>query len=211
MKLLIYILGFCTLWFAPERLCAQSNEVQQLLLNAEKLTQFKQILQDMKKGYNLVSSGYNTIKDLSQGNFSLHKTFLDGLMTVNPAIRKYQRVAEIINYQLLLVREYKRAFIRFREAGTFTSAEIAYTGRVYENLFSQSLENLDDLITVITAGNLRMSDDERIREIDRIYMDMQDKISFLRYFNTETSLLSLQRARELNSISTMQGSYGIKP
>jgi len=199
------------LWLSPVSLCAQSNEVQQLLLNAEKLTQFKQILQDMKKGYNLVSSGYNTIKDLSQGNFSLHKTFLDGLMTVNPAIRKYQRVAEIINYQVLLVREYKRAFIRFREAGTFTSAEIAYTARVYENLFSQSLENLDDLITVITAGNLRMSDDERIREIDRIYLDMQDKISFLRYFNTETSLLSLRRARELNNISTMQGSYGIRP
>lgn len=211
MKHLIYILGFCAFWLSPVRLCAQSNEVQQLLLNAEKLTQFKQILQDMKKGYNLVSSGYNTIKDLSQGNFSLHKTFLDGLMMVNPAIRKYQRVAEIINFQVALVKEYKAAFIRFKQAGTFSSSEIAYTGRVYENLFSQSLENIDDLITVITAGNLRMSDDERIREIDRIYLEMQEKISFLRYFNTENSLLSLQRARELNSIGTMQGSYGIKP
>ena len=39
----------------------QSNEIEQLLLNAEKLTQLKNILTDMKKGYQVVSKGYNTV------------------------------------------------------------------------------------------------------------------------------------------------------
>ena len=65
--------------FCSFRASAQSAEIQQLLLNVEKLTQFKQILSDMKKGYQILEGGYNTIKDISEGNFSLHKAFLDGL------------------------------------------------------------------------------------------------------------------------------------
>ena len=64
------------------KVSAQSQELEQLTLDIEKLAQFKQILSDLKKGYQIVSAGYSTIKDLSQGNFNLHKTFLDGLMLV---------------------------------------------------------------------------------------------------------------------------------
>ncbi|MGY4383932.1 preprotein translocase subunit YajC [Pedobacter sp. UYP24] len=56
---------------------AQSTEVQQLLLNVEKLSQLKNILSDMKKGYTIVTNGYNAVKNISQGNFSLHEVFLE--------------------------------------------------------------------------------------------------------------------------------------
>ena len=48
------------------KIFAQSKEVQQLLLDIEKLAQFKQILTDLKKGYQIVSTGYSTIKNLSE-------------------------------------------------------------------------------------------------------------------------------------------------
>ena len=63
---------------------AQSTEIQQLLLNVEKLAQLKKILGNMKKGYEIISTGYNTIKDISKGNFNLHEAFLDALMQVSP-------------------------------------------------------------------------------------------------------------------------------
>ena len=68
---------------------------------------------------------------------------------------------------------------------------------VYKNLFNKSLQNLDELGIVITAGKLRMSDDERIAAIDRIYKDISDKLVFLRGFNNESSVLAVQRGREL--------------
>ena len=43
------------------------------------------------------------VKDMTEGNFSLHKTFLDALMQVSPAVKNYKRVGDIINYQILLV------------------------------------------------------------------------------------------------------------
>ena len=193
----------------PSKTLAQSQEMKQLVLNIEKLTQFKQILKDMKNGYRILNGGYNTIKDLSQGNFSLHQTFIDGLMQVSPAVRKYKRIGAIANYQMLLVKEYKDALKRFKNSSLFNDKEIRYIEKVYANLFKQSLRNLDELTTVLTANKLRMSDDERLESIDRIYLDMQDKLLFLRNFNTNTSVLSVQRSKEHNDVNSLRELYKV--
>jgi hypothetical protein len=186
---------------------AQATELAQLALNIEKLAQFKQMLSDLKKGYEILSGGYKTIKDLSEGNFNLHKVFLDGLLEVSPSVKKYKRVADIVEYQLQLVKEYKAAFSRFKDGGWFNVEELDYISKVYDNLFSLSLKNLDDLLTVVTAKKLRMSDDERLKAIDKIFEDMQDKLVFLRSFNSSTSLLMAQRFKEKREVQNMQGYY----
>lgn len=206
LKNSIWILFF--LFTQVQVVTAQTNETAQLLLNVEKLAQFKQILANMKKGYDILNSGYSTIKDLSEGNFSLHKTFLDGLMEVSPTVKKYKRVADIIDYQLLLVKEYRSAFNRFKRDDNFNQEELAYLGNVYDKLFKQSLQNMDDLLILITTNKLRMSDDERIKAIDGLFVDMQDKLLFLRHFNNNTSILALQRAKEKNDVKTIEKLYG---
>ena len=187
---------------------AQSQEAQQLLLNWEKLTQFKKILKNMYDGYKIIHMGYTTVKDLSEGNFSLHKTFLDGLMEVSPAVKKYKKIADIINYQLRIVKEYKGAFNQFKEDKSFTIQEIEYLGKVYANLFNLSLKNIEELIMVITAGKLRMSDDERLQAIDRIYVSIEDQFTFLKAFNNNTALLALQRKSEQAEINMSRKIYG---
>ena len=178
----------------------QSQEAQQLLLDWEKLTQFKKILKDMYDGYKIIHKGYTTIRDISSGNFNLHKNFLDALMDVSPAVKKYKRIANIIDYQLQIVKLYKGAFNQFKEDKNFTLDEINYIGKVYINLFDESVKNLDELVMVITAGKLRMSDDERIQAIDKIYASIEDQYSFLQDFNSSTSYLSMQRQGEQTDI-----------
>ncbi|KIA95593.1 hypothetical protein OA93_17720 [Flavobacterium sp. KMS] len=207
MKKILIIGIVCIVLLLPSKIAAQKQEIQQLILNIEKLSQFKQILKDMKKGYEMLSGGYNIVKDLSKGNFSLHETFLDALMQVSPTVRNYRRIGDIVNYQMQLVKEYKSAFGRFRDSENFNAEEIAYLERVYDNLFKQSLRNLDELNTVVTANKMRMSDDERLASIDKIYADMQDKLMFLRNFNNNTLVLALQRAKERNDVNTMRSMY----
>lgn len=188
---------------------AQAEETAQLLLNIEKLAQFKGILKQMKDGYKILDGGYNTVKDISKGNFSLHKTFLDGLMEVSPTVKNYRKVAEIINGQVRLVKISRNALSRFRNDKHFDIKEINYLGKIYENLLGQSLNNLDELATVVTAGKLRMSDDERLKAIDRIHKDMEDKLSFLSRFNTDVEVSSLQRAKEKSDIEFIKRLQGV--
>lgn len=200
MKKILILTILITLLMIPVKSMGQSAEIQQLILNIEKLSQFKKILSDMKKGYELLSGGYKTVKDMTEGNFSLHKTFLDALMQVSPAVKNYKRVAEIVEYQISIVKESRNGMNRFIKSGNFSGQEINYFEKVYGNLLNQSLRNLDELTMVITADKLRMSDDERLKAVDDIYEQMQDKLLFLRNFNTTSNVLALQRSKEKKDV-----------
>jgi len=200
MKKILILTILITLLMIPVKSMGQSAEIQQLILNIEKLSQFKKILSDMKKGYELLSGGYKTVKDMTEGNFSLHKTFLDALMQVSPAVKNYKRVAEIVEYQISIVKESRNGMNRFIKSGNFSGQEINYFEKVYGNLLNQSLRNLDELTIIITADKLRMSDDERLKAVDDIYEEMQDKLLFLRNFNASSNVLALQRSKEKNDV-----------
>jgi hypothetical protein len=186
---------------------AQVQEIEQLALDIEKLTQFKSILADMKAGYQIYEQGYGSISGLVKGNFDLHNVYLTGLMAVNPSVRNYSRVAEIISQQASLVSEYKRANSNFKQSGSFSPGELSYMSNVYAKLINQSLDNLDELNTIMTANKLRMSDAERIRAIDRLYANSSDQLDCLRALNRQGVLLSLQRAKDINDRNTLKKIY----
>ena len=195
----------------PISLRAQSiaQELEQLSLDYQKLAGLKKILSQMYTGYEVVSKGYNAVKDISKGSFSLHEAFLDGLMIVSPAVRQYPKVAGIINDQAMLVSEYKSAYNTFKSDPHFNPDEIGYMMDVYNNLVSHSLKNLDALGMIITDSQVRMSDADRIRAIDRIYTDSHGQLDFLRQFNDRSYAVALQRSRQANDQQTLKNLYGI--
>lgn len=210
MKKLLLILLLLTASAKIQLASAQAAELQQLVLDIKKLAQLKEILRDMKTGFYIVSKGYGAIENLSEGNFNLHEAFLDGLFIVNPRLRKYQRVADIIRYQKALLKEYKSAFRAFKSSGAFTPEEITYLAEVYGNLFDRSLQSIEELTLVLTDSRLRMTDDERLTTIDRIYKAMQDKLSFLRSFNGRAKLLQQQRIRARQNAGEIKQLYNLK-
>jgi hypothetical protein len=209
LRHIVILLIFFICMSKTEKSSAQAQEMQQLILDIEKLTQLKGILSDMKTGYQIYQQGYGSISQLSKGNFDLHSVYLNGLLSINPTVKNYGRVAEIITQQASLLSEYKSSYKQFRQSGTFSANELSYMSDVYIQLVTQSLENLDELTNVLTAGKLRMSDDERMRAIDRIYASSSDKLQFLRHFNRQGVILSLQRTKEIGDTNTLKQLYGI--
>lgn len=193
MKKIVLIGCLCLL---QGSLSAQEQEAKQLLLNVEKLAQFKKILYDMYKYYQILNRGYNTIKNIASGNFKLHKAFLDGLLQVSPAVRQYHRVAAIIEYEKRIVSDAGRMRRYFQGDGQFSSSELHYLSKVYSNVLHQSSRQIEELWLVVTAGKLRMSDDERLKAIDRIFESVQDQYHFLREFGNKSLQLSYQRKTE---------------
>lgn len=209
LKHMVIILVLFVCLSSAKHANAQAQEMQQLILDIEKLTQLKGILSDMKTGYQIYQQGYGSISQLSKGNFDLHSVYLNGLLSINPTVKNYGRVADIITQQASLLSEYKSAYKQFKQSGFFSSSELNYMSNVYGQLVNQSLQNLDDLTNVLTAGKLRMSDDERMRAIDRIYASSSDKLQFLRHFNRQGVLLNIQRSKDAGDNRTMKRLYGM--
>lgn len=164
-----------------------------LSLDIEKLTQMKQTLQNMYTAYTTLENGYNKVKDVTSGNYSLHQVFLDGLLAISPTVRNYVHVADIVSDEAQILSEYKSALAYFKGSNLFKASELNYAAGVYNKIVDGSLSNIDALTMVLTAGSTRMSDDERLAEIDRIYADMEGKLTALRSFNRRTNSILTQR------------------
>jgi hypothetical protein len=187
----------------------QSFELQQLILDIQKLSQLKAILKDLEDGYKVLDAGYSAIRDISKGSFNLHKAYLDGLLAVSPAVKNYERVADIIAMQVSLVEKYKQAWGLFKQDSHFRPEELSLLSTVYGNLLAASVKDLTTLAGIVTDGQIRASDAERLKQIDGIYAGMQEKSAFMDEMNGSTQMLSIQRASDLNDLQTTKQLYGI--
>jgi hypothetical protein len=182
----------------------------------QKKTQQKYLLQHiaalkvyagyLKKGYEIVDGGLQTIGDFSNGEFSLHNAFISGLKKVSPAIRNDVRVVEIIEMQVNI----GKAFGSFESNPNLSVSNQLYIENVRENLWEESLKDLEELLMVITSGKVEMSDDERIERLNKVYFSLRDKSAFTQNFISEISLYTRQKELEKRSIEQTRNSYGIR-
>jgi len=176
----------------------------------QKATQKKYLIQQiaalqvyigyLSKGYSIAKKGLNTIQDIKHGDFNLHKNYFGSLSSVNPTIKRYSRVAEIISLEINIVRQAESVIRYCKESNQLTLSELTYLQNVFGHLLSDCSKSLDKLFAVVTDGSLTMKDDERISAIDKIYDDMVDKQVFCRSFGNATKGLCVQRMNEQNEI-----------
>ncbi|MDB5280676.1 MAG: hypothetical protein JWR61_5631 [Ferruginibacter sp.] len=176
----------------------------------QKSTQKKYLIQQMaalqvymgyvSKGYSIAKNGLNTIQNIKHGDFDLHKNYFSSLTSVNPTIKRYIRVADIISLEINIIRQTASVIRYCRQSNQLTISELTYFQNVFDQLLSDCSKSLDKLFAVITDGSRTMKDDERIEAIDKIYDDMVDKQLFCRSFGNTTKGLCIQRMNEQNAI-----------
>jgi len=163
-----------------------------------------------QKGYSIAKDGLNTIGDFKRGEFNLHTGYFNSLKSVNPKIKQYAKVADIMAMQVTIIQSYGRTRRHVRESGAFNGEELDYIMRVLGRLLDDCSNTLDELISVTTDGNPEMKDDERLKRINILYKDMTDKYTFSQSFHSETMVLAASRIKENNDVRTSRALYGIK-
>ncbi len=173
----------------------QQKETQKKYL-LQQITALQIYLSYAKKGYDIASKGINTVSNIKKGEFNLHKRFFSSLKNVNPKISSYAKVADIISYQVRIIKQTKQTIQGIWEAKQFTTDELNYCKKMFDNLLEECIKTIDELFMIITSNQLEMKDDERIKRVDKLYLDMQDKYAFCSSFSEEMGLLSVQRLGE---------------
>jgi hypothetical protein len=197
----LFLLLFLLLAF---RGTAQSAEAEQLLLNVEKLTRLRALLSDMRKGYEILTQGYGSVREISRGTFTLHQDYLDRLLAVNPEVRNYYKVKEILQFQRQLLSDYRSALPRFRREGVLLPSETAYLEKVYGTILAGSGRDLEELALVLTSSSLRMGDAERLQAIDRLHGSLEGKVRFLRHFRDRAQVLARHRLRAKTDVHSLR-------
>ena len=202
--LLFLILGFSFYGFA------QTQDLEQLRLDLEKLVQMKAMLNNLSNGYSTIANGYNQITNLSKGNFDLHKNYLDQLLQVAPQIKTYPVVQTILDKQAALLTESSIAYNGYLKSGLFSATELFTMKSQLDGFKIIMSKKLDQLNLVLTPGALRMSDQERLVAIDRIDKDVGDALNSERAFVKEQSATLAARGQRKKDINGMRAWYGFK-
>jgi len=184
--------------------CHAQNQRKVML---EQIAKLQVYLGYLKKGYNIVQRGLTLIGDIKDGDFNLHRLFYDRLKQVNPKIKQYGKVADIISMQVKLLATFKRHFKEIRQSGMFSQTEIDYLHRVFTSLIDNVDADIQLLTTVLTDGLFEMQDNERIELIDGLHISISEKYNSFFSFRNKISLMAGQRKHELKDLQTLKQLY----
>ena len=149
------------------------------------------------------------ISDWVEKQRAQYANYFDELWRIKAALAYYQRVKDIIEKQLQLVKEYKAAWALFKQDKNFTADELDYMQEVYNGMMDESIKNLDQLSLVINAFVTQMSDAKRMEIINEVDHNLDENLSDLREFNNQNKMMSFQRASEKGDIETVKKLYGL--
>jgi len=139
----------------------------------------------------------------------LYADYFEELRKVKLALTYYQRVRDIVDQQVQIIREYQSAWALFRQDKNFSPDELAYILDVYTGMMDESAKNVDQLFLVVNAFVTKMSDAKRLEIINTVSVQVEQILMDLKEFNEENKLVSLQRAVELGEIEYVKKLYGL--
>lgn len=177
---------------------------------AEQISALEVYADYLKKGYNIVDDGWNTINDIKHSDFDLHNKYFTSLKQVNTSIEHYDKIADITNLQTQILQVDDAIKKVIQGNNNIQADEKKYIKTVMTNLLSKCVDDLDELKTITTNDSLSMTDDERLQRVDDLYVDMKDKYAFVKYFQGSVQTLALLRAKGVNDINTSKLLYGVK-
>lgn len=182
----------------------QSKQVKRYLEQIAANAAYREYL---KKAIAIARTGLHTIGAIRNGEFKLHTVFFNGLRAVNPEVRHLAKVADIISLQVQVVQSSKSSYARLKASGQFTPQEMNYIHNVFSNLLDDCAAITGMLSALLTNGTYTMRDDERIRRIGELYMNMQRNYTFCQRFCNNNSVLAVQRLQEQKETAVLKNLF----
>jgi hypothetical protein len=186
---------------------AQMNSILKQL--GEQIAELQAYLQVVEKGYQIAEDGLHTIRDIKNGEFNLHSVFFSSLASVSSTVANMAEVTEIISLQASMIRQFSSKLNSYRQSGWLQPGEVSYIGQVYSTLISTGQKEINALTNLLTDGDYKMTDGERIKGIQAIDADTKRQYRMVQSFTNQTNLLTVQRQQEGGDIGSVKGMYGL--
>ena len=181
---------------------AQAQDAINVMI--EQIAKLELLITELKKGYEIVNKGLNLINDIKHGDFNLHNDYFNSLSMVKGPIKSDVKVSSMIAMQTQMISNYGQFIKAYKGSKVFTASELTYLSAVYGALLEDVAEDIGLLTDIITDGSLQLKDDERIREIDRLYQKTSQQYEFESAFHAQVQLQALQRQKALYELKHLQ-------
>ena len=163
----------------------------------------QEIVQTSATAANTLDSFKEVQKVYQQG-----KEYYDALKAVNNLVKDARKV----QLTVLMVGDISEIYVvnfgKMMNDPNFNAQELNAIGFGYSKLLNESAELLKELKQIITASSLSLNDKERMDIIDKVYGEVKQYHSLVRYYTNKNISVSLIRAKKANDTKRVLELYG---
>lgn len=203
MKKIIFMVCTAMMFVAAPKAKAQfvvtdpANLASGILNSANEIVQTTSTVNNVIKNFNEVKKVYE------QG-----KEYYDALKAVNNLVKDARKVQQTVLLVGDVSEMYVQNFGKMMNDPNFTAQELVAIGNGYSALLTESTELLKELKQIVTSSSLSLNDKERMDIIDRVYKEVKEYHSLVKYYTNKNISISILRAKKQNNTQRVLELYG---
>ena len=174
-----------------------ANLASGILNSANEIVQTSSTVSNVVKNFKEVEKVYK------QG-----KEYYDKLKAINNLVKDARKVQQTVLLVGDVSEMYVQNFGKMMNDPNFTAQELTAIGNGYSALLGESTELLKELKQIITSSSLSLNDKERMDIIDRVYKEVKEYHSLVRYYTNKNISVSFVRAKKQNNSKRVLELYG---
>lgn len=174
-----------------------ANLASGIINSANEIIQTSSTVSNVIKNFNEVKKVYD------QG-----KEYYDKLKAINNLVKDARKVQQTVLLVGDVSEMYVQNFGKMMNDPNFTPQELVAIGNGYSALLNESTELLKELKQIVTSTSLSLNDKERMDIIDRVYKEVKEYNSLVRYYTNKNISVSYLRAKKKNDAKRVLDLYG---
>lgn len=174
-----------------------ANLASGILNSANEIVQTSSTVSNVVKNFKEVEKVYK------QG-----KEYYEKLKAINNLVKDARKVQQTVLLVGDVSEMYVQNFGKMMNDPNFTAQELTAIGNGYSALLGESTELLKELKQIITSSSLSLNDKERMDIIDRVYKEVKEYHSLVRYYTNKNISVSYLRAKKKDDAKRVLDLYG---
>ncbi|TDE29374.1 DUF4141 domain-containing protein [Flavobacterium ranwuense] len=167
------------------------------------LNSANEIIQTSSTVSNVIKNFKEVEKVYKQG-----KEYYDKLQAVNNLVKDARKVQQTVLLVGDVSEMYVQNFGKMMNDPNFSARELAAIANGYSALLGESTELLKELKQIVSSSSLSLNDKERMDIIDRVYKEVKEYHSLVRYYTNKNISISILRAKKQNNTKRVLELYG---
>lgn len=167
------------------------------------LNSANEIIQTSSTVSNVIKNFKEVEKVYKQG-----KEYYDKLQAVNNLVKDARKVQQTVLLVGDVSEMYVQNFGKMMNDPNFSAQELAAIANGYSALLNESTELLKELKQIVSSSSLSLNDKERMDIIDRVYKEVKEYHSLVRYYTNKNISVSFLRAKKQNNTKRVLDLYG---
>ncbi|WP_134151131.1 DUF4141 domain-containing protein [Flavobacterium sp. 270] len=203
MKKLLFVVSMALMLATAPRAKAQFVVTDPANLASGILNSANEIVQTSNTVSNVVKNFKEVEKVYKQG-----KEYYDKLQAVNNLVKDARKVQQTVLLVGDVSQMYVKNFGKMINDPNFSAQELAAIANGYSTLLGESTELLKELKQIVSSSSLSLNDKDRMDIIDRVYKEVKEYHSLVRYYTNKNISVSILRAKKQNNTKRVLDLYG---